>query len=146
MRVNIIRPGYTFGNPVMEDAPTQSDTRFEDIVKGALKNKAINVVNNDGTQFIWAGDLAKLYINTLHGTNNRKTYFGLSKKFVSWYNITKEVVKRSESKSKIILEDKGYDEKGINWDVSLIKKDFNLEFDPWVKIIEHIDYRINIHK
>jgi UDP-glucose 4-epimerase len=79
MKINIIRPGYTFGNPVIDGSSTQGDTRFHQIVKIALENRPITVVKNDGTQFIWAGDLAKLYIKILHSYVNRKTYFGLQK-------------------------------------------------------------------
>jgi UDP-glucose 4-epimerase len=79
LRVNIIRPGYTFGNPVVEGASTQSDPRFHNIVKDAVHNRPISVIKNDGSQFIWAGDLARLYLKVLHSDVNRKTYFGLSK-------------------------------------------------------------------
>jgi len=83
MRVNIIRPGYTFGNPVAEGGSIQGDKRFENIVKSALRNEKISFVKNDGTQFIWAGDLAKLYSKVLESRFNRKTYFGLSRKFTT---------------------------------------------------------------
>jgi UDP-glucose 4-epimerase len=102
------------------------------------------VTKNDGTQFIWAGDLAKLYVKVLHSTVNRKTYFGLSKNFVSWHAIAEEVVKRCNSKSPVHLEDKGWSDEGLYWDVFDMKKDFGLEFDPWEKIVEHLDYYINL--
>ncbi len=147
MRVNIIRPGYTFGNPVVEGGSTQSDTRFHNIVRAAVHNKPITLIENDGTQFIWAGDLAKLYTLILHTHHiNRKTYYGLSKKFTSWYAIAQEAVKKCNSKSQIILEDKGWGEGSEFWDVSDMKKDFGLIFDPWEKILEHIDYYIALEK
>jgi UDP-glucose 4-epimerase len=146
MRVNIIRPGYTFGNPVVKGASTQSDTRFHAIVKAALENKPIPVIKNDGTQFIWAGDLARLYLEVLNSQVNRKTYFGLSKNFVSWAAVAREAVKRSNSKSQIQLEDKGWSEEGLSWDVSDMKKDFGLEFDAWEKIVEHLDYYIDLER
>lgn len=140
MRVNIIRPGYTFGNPVVPGARTQSDTRFRKIVQAALENRPIQVIKNDGTQFIWAGDLAKLYLAVLHSEVNRKTYFGLSKKFVSWVAIAQEAVRQCNSKSPIEVEDKGWSDAGLYWDVSDVKKDFGLEFDAWDKIVEHVAY------
>jgi nucleoside-diphosphate-sugar epimerase len=39
LRLNIIRPGYVFGNPVVQGANTQSDTCFRDIVRNALLNQ-----------------------------------------------------------------------------------------------------------
>lgn len=146
MRVNIIRPGYTFGNPVVEGASTQSDTRFHAIVKAALENKPIPVIKNDGTQFIWAGDLAKLYLKVLNSQVNRKTYFGLSRNFVSWAAVAREAVKRSNSRSQIQLEDKGWSDEGLSWDVSDMKKDFGLEFDAWEKIGGHLDYYIDLER
>jgi UDP-glucose 4-epimerase len=144
MHINIIRPGYTFGNPVIEGASIQGDTRFHNIVKDALAQKPITVTKNDGTQFIWAGDLAKLYIKVLDSDVKRKTYFGMSKIFVSWHAIAKEAVKKCNSKSPVILEDKGWSDDGMTWDVSDMKNDFGLEFDPWEKIKEHLDYYIHL--
>lgn len=146
MCVNIIRPGYTFGNPIVEGGSTQGDKRFENIVKNALRNEQILVVKNDGTQFIWAGDLAKLYSKVLEGQLNRKTYFGLSKSFITWQAIAQEAVKKCNSKSEIHVEDKGWSDDGVLWDVSDMKNDFGLEFESWQKIKEHIDYYISLLK
>ncbi|MBN2002078.1 MAG: NAD(P)-dependent oxidoreductase [Anaerolineae bacterium] len=140
MRVNIIRPGYTFGNPVVPSASTQGDIRFRNIVQAARENRPIHVIKNDGTQFIWAGDLAKLYLAVLESKVNRKTYFGLSKTFVAWHAIAQEAIRQCSSKSPIEVEDKGWSDAGLYWDVSDMKKDFGLEFDPWEKIVEHITY------
>jgi UDP-glucose 4-epimerase len=146
MRINIIRPGYTFGNPVIEGAPTEGDTRFHTIVSNALANTPIHVIKNDGTQFIWAGDLAALYIKILHSTVNRKTYFGLSKRFISWERVAREAIERCNSKSTIEIEDRGWGDDGTLFDVSDMKNDFNLEFDGWMKIREHLDYYIALEK
>jgi UDP-glucose 4-epimerase len=144
LRVNIIRPGYAFGNPVIKGGSIQSDTRFRNIVSDALQNRPITVIKNDGTQFIWAGDLAGLYVKVLHSDFNRKTYFGLSRNFVSWHQIAQEAARRCNSKSRIELEDRGWSEGGLSWDVSDMKKDFGLEFDPWERIVEHLDYHIDL--
>jgi hypothetical protein len=80
----------------------------------------------------------------LHSDVKRKTYFGLSKNFVSWHSIAKESVKKCNSKSPVVLEDKGWSDDEMTWDVSDMKKDFDLEFDPWEKITEHLDYYINL--
>jgi UDP-glucose 4-epimerase len=146
MRVNIIRPGYTFGNPSIEGGSTQSDTRFRDIISKAVNNQPIVVTKNDGTQFIFAGDLARLYSSVLLSNFNRKTYYGMSKRFISWYEIALEAVKRSASSSDVILEDKGWTEDGLIWDVSDMKNDFGLEFDGWQKICDHLDYYIQLEQ
>ena len=143
MRVNIIRPGYTFGNPVAAGANTQGDKRFENIVKNALRNEKISLIKNDGTQFIWAGDLAKLYGKVLESQCNRKTYFGLAKSFTTWEVIAHEAVKKCHSKSEVFVEDKGWSDPEMFWDVSDMKIDFGLEFDSWERIKEHLDYYIS---
>jgi len=81
LKFNIIRPGYTFGNPVIAGANTQSDMRFADIAGKAVRGEEIELIKNDGTQFIWAGDLAKIYLAVLDGKETGKMYFGLGNKF-----------------------------------------------------------------
>jgi UDP-glucose 4-epimerase len=142
MRVNVIRPGYVFGNPVVPGGSIQADTRFRDIVRNAIHHRPIRVTRHDGTQFIWAGDLAKLYLKVLDSGMNRKTYYGMSKRFVSWHDVARAAIEKTDSRSEIQLIDKGWEENGLLWDVSDMRKDFGLEFDPWKKILEHLDYYI----
>jgi len=146
MRVNIIRPGYTFGNPALPGGSNDGDTRFQNIVHKAVHNQPITVTKNDGTQFIFAGDLAKLYSAVLRSDVNRKTYYGLGKKVVSWHAVALEAVKRSGSSSEVRLEDKGWSDDRLVWDVSDMKEDFGLEFDAWQKIVEHLDYYIELER
>ena len=146
MRVNFIRPGYTFGNPVVPGANVEGDTRFRSIVADALRGEPVTVVKNDGTQFIWAGHLAKLYSHVLEGDINRKTYFGLSRSFISWERIAREAIKRTNSTSKLVVEDRGWNSDVTLFDVSDMKADFGLEFDPWDNILDHLDYYISTER
>ena len=144
MKINIIRPGYTFGNPVIEGGSTQGDIRFHQIVKNALENRPITVVKNDGTQFIWAGDLAKLYTKILHSYVNRKIYFGLAKNFISWETIAHEAIRKCNSRSTVEIEDRNWCADGTLFDVFDMKNDFGLEFNGWSKIPDHLDYYIDL--
>jgi UDP-glucose 4-epimerase len=144
MRYAVIRPGYTFGNPVIEGASMEPDDRFRNIVLKAINGDDINIIQHDGTQFIWAGNLAKLYGSVLASGNNRKTYFGLGSKFYSWEQVALKVKEITGSKSDIIREDRGYDKKPILFDVGLIKKDFGLEFQDWDRVVEHLEYLVSI--
>ncbi len=144
MKCNIIRPGYTFGNPVIEGSSMQSDKRFFDIIQNAKNGKDIKLVKNDGTQFIHAGDLAKLYDCLLDSDKNRSIYFGLGINFYTWEKIAKEAIKLANSKSNLILEDLGYGDTPIGIDVSDMKRDFNLEFESWENIVEHIKYLMKV--
>jgi hypothetical protein len=56
--------------------------------------------------------------------------------------VAHEAAKRCDSSSRIEVEDKGWSDDGLSWDVSEIKKDFGLEFDAWEKIGEHLGYYI----
>jgi UDP-glucose 4-epimerase len=140
IKCNIVRPGYTFGNPAVEGASMQSDLRFRKIVQSALLNTDIEVIRYDGTQFIWAGDLAKIYLATLESNVNGMMYFGLGNRFISWEKIAAEAKVKLNSRSKIVVNDLGWPEKPALFDVSAIQRDFGFSFDSWERIRKHIDY------
>jgi UDP-glucose 4-epimerase len=140
IKANIIRPGYTFGNPVVTGANMQSDKRFSSIVENARRNESIELIKNDGTQFIWAGDLAKIYSEIIDASVNGKMYFGLGNRFITWESIANETVSLLGSKSKIIIKDLGWPDKPALFDVEAIKRDFGLSFDSMHHIKEHIRY------
>jgi len=142
MHCNVIRPGYTFGNPAFPDGVTQPDKRFNQIAAAVKKGESIPVTKFDGTQFIWAGDLAKLYGALLNSDRRRKIYFGLSSEFVTWESIARRAVELARSKSEIVLEDKGWDPEPNLFDMSSIKNDFGLEFTAFAEIERHLEYLI----
>jgi len=140
VRCNVIRPGYTFGNPVVEGASIYTDQRFANIVRSAKNNEPIHLVKDDGTQFIWAGDLARIYTAILTSNYNRELFTGVSTEFVTWDEIARLAIKYIGSQSNIVLEDKGRDKaKGRN-DVSLIERSFGFRFVVMDKLKEHIAY------
>jgi len=138
MRCNVIRPGYTFGNPVAEGAPTQPDQRFNEIVKSALAGREIRVKKGDGTQFAWAGDLARLYEAVLDSTRSREVYFGLATPFVTWQAIAEEAIRLTGSKSKVLTE--GEPGAPCLFDLSKIREHFGLEFTSAEQITLHLKY------
>jgi UDP-glucose 4-epimerase len=141
--LNIIRPGYTFGNPVITGAPIEPDNRFKDICKKAKYGKKITLIKNDGTQFIWAGDLAKIYLYVLNSNCKNETFFGLSKNFITWEQISKWAYELAGKKVNIKLIDKKWSANPPLYDVSKIEKYFNLSFNSEEKIKEHIKYLLN---
>lgn len=143
MRVNIVRPGYTFGNPVTPDAFSQPDSRFSDIVKAAVEGSDITLTKHDGTQFIWGGDLAKIYVALVNSELNKHTYFGLTNTFTSWESIAREAIKQANSKSKLIINDLGWSDKPLLFDVSDYERDFGFSCNPTPHITEHIAYFIS---
>jgi UDP-glucose 4-epimerase len=144
IRTNIVRPGYTFDNPAVQGADTESDTRFKDIVARALKHKPIEQIKNDGTQFIAASDLAKIYTAILGSDVDNKMYFGLGNRFITWEKITYEALSLTRSKSKVVIKDLGWPEKPALFDVGAIHRDFNLSFDSRSKITDHLNYLMSL--
>jgi len=140
LRCNIIRPGYTVGNPVVPGASMEIDSRFRDIVTSALAGNDINLMVNDGTQFIWAGDLAKIYKAVLESQINRNIYFGLARDFVTWEKIAREAIAITGSKSRIVLQKNENGDEPCRFDLSKIRREFGFSFENWPKIMEHLQY------
>jgi len=145
IRMNIIRPGYIFGNPVVEGAPTQPDSRFKDLVLKIKKNEDVTVANNDGTQFLSAGNIAKVYSKLLVSDLNRESFFVLGSKFISWERICISLISEIGSKSKLIVEGDSADGKTSadfqTFGVSKLERLLGFKFDnEWVKIQEHVNY------
>ncbi|MBN1699560.1 MAG: NAD(P)-dependent oxidoreductase [Spirochaetales bacterium] len=142
IRCNIIRPGYTFGNPVIPGAYIESDNRFRHIAAAVKKHHPLTLTKHDGTQFIWAGDLAKVYEAVLASNVNRECYFCLGSEYITWEAIAFEAITMTGSSTSVILEDKGYDEQPLLFDVESIKAHFGLSFSCRQKIREHLEFLI----
>jgi UDP-glucose 4-epimerase len=140
MRCNVIRPGYTFGNPVVYGAPIQPDKRFTSIVKSALAGADIHVKKADGTQFVWAGDLARLYTAVLDSKRSREVYFGLGTQFVTWQAVAEEAVRLTGSKSQVVSE--GEPGPACVFDLSKIREHFGLELSASAHITRHLEFLI----
>jgi len=136
----IIRPGYTFGNPIVDGGDMEMDSRFRDIVEKAKNNKDINLIEHDGTQFISANDLAKIYVESLKQKSKFEIYFGLATDFVTWKDIADMTIEISNSSSKIILEDKGWSKTPTLFDVRKIENNFGFKFIGREKIKDHLNY------
>ena len=137
-RFNVIRPGYTFGDPVAAGASMENDKRFKNICGLAKQGKPIEVNAGDGTQFIWAGHLAKLYKAVLSSAERNEVFYGLSRIFVTWEEVASEAVKLCGSGSRIIV--KGRAGKPHLFCMDKIRKHFGLSFDPRPKLREHLQY------
>ncbi len=142
--LNVIRPGYTFGNPVIAGAPMEPDNRFREIIKRVKNNQTVEVIKNDGTQFIWAGDLAKIYEKILESKCKNEIFFGLSQNFITWEQIAIWAFEFSGKKPKIKLKNLGWSEKPAIYSVEKIKKYFGLSFNSEEKIKDHIKYLLTI--
>ena len=146
MRCNVIRPGYTFGNPAFPDSTSQPDRRFRDIAACAIGQKPIHLTKHDGTQFVHAADLARLYLAVLDSDCVRETFLGLASEWVSWETVALTAIALCASKSVISLEDKGWGADPIVFDVARIRDRFGLDFKPEPCLTDHVRWCIDIEK
>ncbi|HWO11785.1 MAG TPA: hypothetical protein VNN80_19965, partial [Polyangiaceae bacterium] len=102
--------------------------------------REIRLRRGDGTQFVWAGDLARLYQAVLDSDRSREVYFGLATPFVTWQAIAEEAVRLTGSRSAIVAE--GEAGPACRFDLSKIKEHFGLEFESAEHITEHLRFLI----
>ncbi|CAI6085727.1 NAD-dependent epimerase/dehydratase family protein [Cohnella sp. JJ-181] len=144
LQANAIRPGYTFGNPCVKGGPLYPDLKLMDMVKKARANEPMTFVKNDGTQFIWAGDLAKVYMALLHADireHNRGYFTAVSTEHRTWAQIAQMAVDLLGSRSEITLIDKGRPAPdGTPIDVSRIRDSFGFSFTADERMKEHLLY------
>ncbi len=144
MKRNIIRPGYTFGNPAWHDGVSQPDRRFLDMAKAVRENRDIHIIKNDGTQFIHASQQAEIYAKLLNSGCNEEVFLGLSENWVSWKEIAEKMIAFTPgSGSKIIEQDLGWADKPILFSVDKINDHFGLRFNSSEFLDEHILWCLN---
>lgn len=138
---NIVRPGYTFGNPAFSDGCSQPDRRFFDMARAVKENRDINIIKNDGTQFIHASQQAELYMRILESDKNEEIFLGLGEVWISWKEIAQMMISlKPNCKSKIIETDIGWSDKPMLFDVSRIKDQFGLAFDAHDYLMDHVKW------
>jgi UDP-glucose 4-epimerase len=143
MKRNIIRPGYTFSNPAYPGGSSQLDRRFRDITDAVVKSHPIQLIKNDGTQFISSPQIAQVYMAILERDLNEEVFLALSKDFTSWQRIAEIALEEyPQSKSTIELYDKGYDSDPMLYNVCKIKEMFGLEFTGEDEIRKHIRWNL----
>jgi len=144
MKRNIIRPGYTYSTPPFKDGVTQPDSRFRDIAEAVVNNKPVNLTKHDGTQFISADEIARLYLKLVESDKNEEVYLALGNTFTSWEKIAKVALEEfPASKSEIVLNDIGWGADPIMFDVSRIRNDFGLSFDSQENLRRHIRWNLD---
>ena len=142
MQRNIIRPGYTFGNPAfLNEGFTEPDMRFKNIISAAKNNRDIHIIKNDGTQFIHVSQLTELYLKVLESSYNEEIFLGLGANWISWKEIALKALELCPySKSKIIEKDLGWSKKPMLFSVQKINDYFGLQFNAMPFIEEHLQY------
>ena len=141
LRRNIIRPGYTYSNPIVEGGASQSDQRFMAIATKVLSNQDLEFDANDGTQFLSGRQIAKVYVDLMESDLNEEIFFALGKNRVNWHEIAAIALELvPESQSRLIVN--GEPKECATYDVSKIRDVFGLEFDSMEDIKEHMAWNI----
>lgn len=140
---NILRPIYTFGNPVAHGCTTQPDRRFWSFASLAREGRPINLIKNDGTQLIWVGNLVKLYEHFLDSSITRKIITAGSDFQYSWDFIASQIISRLGSSSEIILRDMGWQANGCIWSNAEMKKVLPQAGECLAHLQDHIEYVCN---
>jgi len=141
MTRNIIRPGYTFGNPAWHDGCSQPDRRFFSMAQAVKEGRDINIIKNDGTQFIHASQQAELYLKVLESDCNEEIFLGLGASWIGWKEIAEMMISlKPGTKSKIVETDLGWSDQPTMFDVSKIKDQFGLLFEAREFMKDHVKW------
>jgi len=145
MQRNVIRPGYTFGHLAFPDGVTQPDRRFYNIAEAVKKNQVVHLTKYDGTQFIHAAQLAKLYAALLESECNEEVFFGLGTQWLSWKHIAERAIALCPgTKAVIEEEDKGWGSEPCLFSLEKMEKFFGLKFNGGDFIDEHVKWNLEL--
>jgi len=105
-----------------------------------LAGRPIRLIRNEGTQFIWIGDLVRLYEYFLQTSCTRVVMNAGSDLHHSWESIASTVIARLESASEIVCDDLGWQPNGSLWSNARMKKVLPGAGDCSKHLQEHIEY------
>ena len=129
VQVNVIRPGYTFGEPAVEGGAVYTDSKLPDLVRAVRCGGPVEVTKDAGTQFIWAQDLARVFRAVLASPYTRRLYTAVSANFTRWEDVAVMAMELTGTRCEISRIDDGIDPTEGRNDVGAIADDFGLSFD-----------------
>jgi UDP-glucose 4-epimerase len=142
MSVHVVRPGYIFGEPVLEGARSQPDGRFRDIASAVVAGNPVAVVRHDGTQFLHVADLAQVYSRLLHHDAPFSLHYALSSSWRSWEWVARQAMDIAGRTIPVHREERGYGVDPFLFDVSGIREDFDLDFDNGPRLADHLRWEL----
>ena len=114
------------------------------MAQAVKENRDINVIKNDGTQFIHASQQAELYLKVLESDKNEEIFLGLGEVWMSWKEIAEMMISlKPDCKSKVVETDLGWGEEPMLFDVSKIQEQFGLAFDAHDFMMDHVKWTYN---
>jgi UDP-glucose 4-epimerase len=103
----------------------------------ARAGSAVRLIQNDGTQFLHASDLAKSYEALLTHDGGFSTHFALAKNWCSWADLARMAMTEHGREVPIEFEDRGY-RPALLYDLSAIERDFGLAFHSLEQLRTHV--------
>jgi UDP-glucose 4-epimerase len=141
--IHVIRPGYIFGEPVVEGARSQPDKRFTAICKAVREGRPVKLVKRDGTQFLHAADVAEVYLRLLDDPAPFSIHHALSKDWTSWEQVARWAMEAAGREVPIELEDRNYGEQPFRFDVSRLERDLGLSFGNAERLRGHVRWELS---
>ncbi|MBK8479103.1 MAG: NAD(P)-dependent oxidoreductase [Opitutaceae bacterium] len=142
LNVHIIRPGYIFGEPVVEGGRVQADTRFRTICQAVRTGLPVNLVKYDGTQFLHAQDIAEVYLRLLDHKPSPTLHYALARDWVGWDEIARMAMQETGQQVDLVIEDRDYGAEPFLFDVSSIERDFGLSFANRDRLRGHVRWEL----
>lgn len=142
LQVQVIRPGYIFGEPAVEGGRSQPDTRFRSLCQAVAKGETVKVVRHDGTQFLHAADIAKTYGAALEHRAPFSIHYALSKDWRSWQQVAQWAMELAGRQVPLQIEDKGYGAEPYCFDVSAMQRDWGLSFGNEARLKAHLSWEL----
>jgi UDP-glucose 4-epimerase len=143
LSVHVVRPGYVFGEPVVEGADSQPDKRFRELCRTVTKGEPVHLVEHDGTQFLHAQDIAKVYLGLLAHKSSPSVHYALSNRWRSWVEVAEIAGQVAGKTPNLVLEDRGYGADPYLFDVSALERDLGLAFDNIERIRDHVCWEMS---
>jgi UDP-glucose 4-epimerase len=142
LQVQVIRPGYIFGEPVVEGARSQPDGRFRQLCADVKAGRAVRLVRHDGTQFLHAQDIAQAYLGLLGHAAPFSIHDALSPDWRSWEQVARWAMQVAGKEAPLELEDKGYGAEPFRFDVSALQRDLGLQFPNEARLKAHLAWQL----
>lgn len=143
-RMQIVRPGYIFGEPVVKGTDAEADQRFIHICRAVKRDIPIRLVKHDGTQFIHASDVAEVYLALLSHEKRFSIHYALANEWVSWARIAEMAMEEAGKTVPLELDDRAFSPVPYLFDVRKIEQDFELSFGNEQQLRKHVRWALTL--
>lgn len=142
MKVHVVRPGYIFGEPVVEGARSQPDGRFAAICRAVREGVPVRLIRHDGTQFLAVTDLVRVYAALLGHEHPFSLHQALSKEWRSWEEIARMAMEEAGREVEIEAQDLGWGAEPHLFGVTAMELDLGFSFGNVESLRRHVRWQL----